>query len=68
MVMGNARKTAVLERLNFAAVISELFPVIEVERGDQVKVNCCFHEDITPSLSINTAMGLSGRTRTQLGN
>jgi putative DNA primase/helicase len=56
--MGNDRKTAILERLDIAAVVRELFPVVEVERGDQVKVNCPFHSDDTPSLSVNTAKGL----------
>lgn len=55
---GNDRKAAVLERLDIPALLRELFPVVEVERGDQVKVNCCFHGDDTPSLSVNTAKGL----------
>lgn len=56
--MGNDRKQAVIDAGIIPSVVRELFTVIEVETGDQIKVNCCFHADDTPSLSINTAKGL----------
>lgn len=54
----NERKAAILERLDIAAVIQELFQIVEQESAAQVKVNCPFHADDNPSLSINTEKGL----------
>lgn len=54
----NDRKSIILERLNIAEVVHGLFPTVEQETGDQVKVHCPFHVDDTPSMSINTAKGL----------
>jgi putative DNA primase/helicase len=54
----NDRKSIILERLDIAAVVRELFPVVEQETGHQVKVNCPFHADDTPSMSVNTEKGL----------
>jgi DNA primase len=54
----NDRKSIVLERLDIADVVRGLFLVVEQESDSQVKVNCPFHADDTPSLSINTGKGL----------
>lgn len=57
-VMGNDRKQAVIDAGIFPAVIHELFPAMQTTGKDQALVSCPFHQDESPSLSINLSAGL----------
>lgn len=53
-----ARKAAVLERLNVAAVIADLFDRRTTAGKNQILVCCPAHAEAHPSCSINTERGL----------
>ena len=52
------RKQSVLDSGIFRDVIGQLFPEAKTTGRDQLIVHCPFHDDATPSLSVNTAAGL----------
>lgn len=52
------RKAEILQRLNVAAVVSDLFTRRTPAGAGQVLVNCPVHEDKTASCSVNTVSGL----------
>lgn len=54
----NDRKASILEQLDVAAVVRDLFPAMQATGKDQALVCCPFHNDETASLSVNTNMGL----------
>lgn len=56
--MGNDRKQAVIDAGVFPAVIRDLFPSMQTTGKDQALVCCPFHQDETPSLSVNLSAGL----------
>lgn len=56
--MKKDRKQAVIDAGIIPQVINQLFPDAKPGKADQVLVHCPFHQDKTPSLSINTAAGL----------
>lgn len=56
--MGNDRKQAVIDAGIFPAVIGDLFPAMQNTGKDQVLVICPFHQDESPSLSVNLPAGL----------
>ena len=57
-VMGNNRKQAVIDAGVFPAVMSELFPNMQTTGKGQALVSCPFHQDESPSLSVNLSAGL----------
>lgn len=57
-VMGNDRKQAVIDAGVFPAVIRDLFPTMQTTGKEQALVNCPFHQDESPSLSVNLPAGL----------
>ncbi len=56
--MKKDRKQAVLDSGVFREALGQIFPEARATGADQVLVRCPFHEDATPSLSVNTAAGL----------
>lgn len=56
--MKTNRKQAVIDAGIFPRVIGQLFPDAKQSEKEQVLVHCPFHQDSTPSLSINTVAGL----------
>lgn len=52
------RKQAILESGIFREIIGQLFPKSTITGTDQVLVCCPFHDDSTPSLSVNIASGV----------
>lgn len=56
--MKNDRKQAVLDSGVFREAMGQLFPDARATGKDQALVCCPFHDDSTPSLSVNTAAGL----------
>ena len=57
-VMGNDRKQAVIDAGVFPVVMPELFPNMQTTGKDQALVSCPFHQDESPSLSVNLSAGL----------
>lgn len=57
-VPGNNRKQAVIDSGVFPAVMRELFPNMQTTGKDQALVSCPFHQDESPSLSVNLSAGL----------
>lgn len=57
-VMGNDRKQTVIDAGVFPAVMRELFPKMQTTGKDQALVSCPFHQDDSPSLSVNLSAGL----------
>jgi putative DNA primase/helicase len=56
--MSNDRKQAVIDSGIFTGVVRELFPKMQVTGTDQALVNCPFHQDEAPSLSVKLSEGL----------
>jgi hypothetical protein len=56
--MGNDRKQAVIDAGVFSAFMRELFPNMQTTGKDQALVSCPFHQDESPSLSVNLSAGL----------
>ncbi len=56
--MSRDRKQKIIDTGIFKTVLHELFPKVEETKADQFLVNCCFHDDKNPSLSVNVASGL----------
>lgn len=56
--MGNNRKQAVIDAGVFPDVIRDLFPTMQTTGKEQALVNCPFHQDESPSLSVNLPAGL----------
>ena len=56
--MGTDRKQAVIDAGVFPAVMCDLFPSMQTTGADQALVCCPFHQDETPSLSVNLSAGL----------
>lgn len=56
--MKTDRKQAILDSGVFHDVALDLFPTAKTTTTDQVLVCCPFHQDSTPSLSVNTTAGL----------
>lgn len=54
----NDRKASILEQLDVAAVVRDLFPTMQAAGNEQVLVCCPFHDDATASMSVNTTLGL----------
>lgn len=54
----NDRKASILEQLDVAAVVRELFPAMQATGKEQALVCCPFHDDENASLSVNTTGGL----------
>jgi putative DNA primase/helicase len=52
------RKAVVLERLDVAALVADLFPRLDRAGVNQVLVSCPVHEDQHASCSVNTSTGL----------
>lgn len=52
------RKQALLDSGVMVQVVRQLFPDARATSGEQVIVRCPFHDDKSPSLSINTTTGL----------
>jgi DNA primase len=52
------RKDIVLERLDVAALVADLFPRLDRAGVNQVLVSCPVHEDQHASCSVNTSTGL----------
>jgi hypothetical protein len=57
-IMKKDRKQAVIEAGIFPQVIRELFPEAKQSENDQISDCCPFHQDASPSLSVNTAAGV----------
>ncbi len=56
--MKRDRKQAILDAGVFKEVIPQLFPQATQAGAEQILVCCPFHDDSTPSLSVNTVAGL----------
>lgn len=56
--MGNNRKQTIIDAGIFPAVMRELFPNMQPTGKDQALVSCPFHQDESPSLSVNLSAGL----------
>jgi DNA primase len=56
--MKKDRKEAIIKMGVFPLVIRQLFPDAKQSGKDQILVHCPFHQDSTPSLSVNTVAGL----------
>jgi len=56
--MSNNRKQAVIDAGIFPAVIRDLFPSMQATGREQALVCCPFHQDESPSLSVNLSAGL----------
>jgi len=51
-------KAEILSRLDFRALYAKELGRLKNGRGDQAMARCPFHDDTTPSLSLNLQSGL----------